>query len=106
VVLAPVTVVFGQAGMGGAAIGGDVVAAVCDACSAERRDRPELLERGGERVGPGPIAIELEMGASPVTHELGGGMQQPLAKALGFCGRELAGQADQLDLAEQVLGDQ
>jgi hypothetical protein len=46
------------------------------------------------------------MGASPVTHELGGDMQQPLAKALGFCGRELAGQADQLDLAEQVLGDQ
>ena len=78
----------------------------CGACSAERRDRPEALERCGERVGPGPIAIELEVGASPVTHELGGNMQQPLAKAFGLCGRELAGQADQLGPAEQVLGDQ
>jgi hypothetical protein len=37
-----------------------------------------------------------------VTHEPGGDMQQPLAKAFGFCGRELAGQADQLDPADMA----
>ena len=106
VVLAYVAVVFRQAEMAVPRIGAEVVAAGRGACSAERRDRAEPRERGRERIRPGPIAIELEMGASPVTHELGGDMQQPLAKAFGFGGGELAGQADQLGPAEQVLGDQ
>ena len=74
--------------------------------SAERRDRAESLERGGERGGPGPVAVELEAGASSVADELGGGVQQPLAKAFGLCFGELAGQADQLGPGEEVLGDQ
>ena len=46
------------------------------------------------------------MGASAVTHELGGDVEQPLAKALGFGDREFAVQADQLGPGEEVLGDQ
>ena len=52
-------------------------------CSAERRDRPEALERRGERFGPGPVAIELEVSASAVTDEVGSGVKQPLAQAFG-----------------------
>ena len=68
---------------GGAANRCEVMVAGGDACSAQRRDLAEPLARDGERGGPGPVAIDLEVGASPVTHELGGDMQQPLAKAFG-----------------------
>ena len=75
-------------------------------CSAERRDCSQSLERGDQRLGPGPVAVELELGASSVANEFGGGVQQPMAKSFRFGGREFAGQADQLCLAEQVLGDE
>ena len=103
--LAPAAVVFGQAEMGGAALGRESWPRR-DACSAERRDRAQPLERGDERVGPGPVAVELEVGAAAVTDELAGDVQQPVTEAFRFGGRELAGQADQLGPAEQVLGDQ
>jgi hypothetical protein len=60
-------------------VGHRVAAAGCDARSAERRDRSQALERGGECLGPGPIAVELELGATSVTDELGGRMEQPVA---------------------------
>jgi hypothetical protein len=41
-----------------------------------------------------------------VPDELGGDVQQPLAKALGFGSGELTVKADELRPAEQVLGDQ
>ncbi len=42
------------------------------ACSAERGVRTEALERDGERLGPWPVAVELEAGSASVTHELAG----------------------------------
>ena len=57
-------------------------------------------------VGPGPVAVELELGAAAVADDLAGDVQQPVAQPFGFGVGELAVKADQLRPGEQVLGDQ
>jgi hypothetical protein len=59
-----------------------------------------VRERGGERLGPRPVAIELELGAPAVTHELGRDVKQPLLEAFRLGFGELAVKADQLRPAE------
>ena len=66
----------------------------------------QSFERGRERRGPWPVGVELEAGASAVVDELPGGVQQPMADAFGFGGREFAVKADQFRPRQQVLGDQ
>ena len=64
------------------------------------------MEGGDERFGPGPIGLEPEAGAAAVADDPPGDMQEPVAQPLWFGACDLAGQAEQLHPAEQVLGDQ
>ena len=47
-------------------------------------ERLELVEGRGELGDPGPVVVEVELGAASGEREPAGDMQQPVAQALGF----------------------
>jgi hypothetical protein len=59
-----------------------------------------------ESSGPGPVAVELELGALAVADEFGGDVQQSLAKTPGLGLGELAVKADELHPGKEALGDE
>src|SRR5215218_4522707 len=67
------------------------------------RERGEPREGGGELVGPGPVAIEVQDRLAGVEGEAAGDVQQPVAQALGFAAGELAVEAEVLGPGDQVL---
>jgi hypothetical protein len=71
-----------------------------------RWQRRQAGEGGGQRVGPGPGALQAQGRAAGVEGQSGGGVQQPVAQRLGFADGELVVEREVLGPGDQVLGDQ
>ena len=71
-----------------------------------RWQRGEPGEAGGQRVGPGPGALEAQRRLAGVEGQAGGGVQQPVAQRLGLADRELAVERQELGPGDEVLGDE
>ena len=68
-------------------IGADVLAAVAMRAQQSAGIVAESFERGGERLDQGQSRSSLSWVRRPWRHELGGDVQQPLAKSFRFGGR-------------------
>jgi hypothetical protein len=74
-------------------------------CSARRRDRCDLGECGGQRLGPGPGGGDAESSASLAVGEPCRDVQQSVAQRLGFGLGQVAGQCQEAEPGGQVGGD-
>jgi hypothetical protein len=70
------------------------------------REGPQAVEGGDERLGPGPVAREPELGAPPGANEPSGHVEQPVAQPLGLGQAMLTLEIERLRPGEEVLGDQ
>ena len=67
--------------------------------------REQAGEGGGQCVGPGPAALQVQRRAAGVERQAGGGVQQSVAQRLGLADCQLVVERKPLGLGDQVLGD-
>jgi hypothetical protein len=81
-----------------------VVRAVDGSGDQRRTDASEPVECGGEVAGPGPAAVDSDLGSALPPDETGGDMQQPVAQRLRLGLGQLTGQQGRLGPGDQVGG--
>lgn len=74
--------------------------------SRTRSGRGELAnasEGGGQKFGPGPVALEPEDNPATPRDQAPGGVQQPVAQSSRLPALRLTGEGDAAEVAEQVV---